>query len=132
MFPSDKKTPGNQPLGIPQSEILDGASNTIAIAETREEKAAVWIDGTSAAVAARALGPAPTFASNTISINFKPYFPGGFPNSIVQDWGPSSMHPSGAHHWLCDGSVRYLLDTISVTMYDSLMTRRGGEVAPPP
>ena len=34
-------------------DITDGTSNTIMIAETRETKASVWIDGTTASVAAR-------------------------------------------------------------------------------
>ena len=122
MFPSSK---------ITLRDILDGTSNTIALAESREEKSSVWIDGTSAAVAARWFNPAgaPTFAGNSVSINYTVYFQGGiFPNSIGQAWGPSSMHPDGAHHSLCDGSVRYLSEKISIAIYDSLTTRKGGEV----
>lgn len=111
-------------------DITDGTSNTIMIAESREENASVWIDGTSAAVAARfmALVP-PTYAGNRVSINHQPYFQGGvFPNSIGQNWGPSSQHTGGAHHLLCDGSVRFLSDNMDVNVYDGLATRSGGEV----
>lgn len=112
-------------------DITDGSSNTILIAETREEKAAVWIDGTSASVAARwfnATAP-PTFAGTTVAINYKPYFPGGvFPNSIGQLYGPSSLHTGGAHHLLADGSVRFISENLSVTVYDALATKAGGEV----
>ena len=111
-------------------DITDGASNTVMIAESREEKASVWIDGTSASVSARymALVP-PTYAGNTTSINYQPYFQGGiFPNSIGQKWGPSSLHEGGAHHLLCDGSVRFLSENLDVILYDSLTTRNGGEV----
>jgi prepilin-type N-terminal cleavage/methylation domain-containing protein len=110
------------------AEITDGTSNTIVIAETRERRASVWIDGTSAAVAVRWLGPSPTFAGNTASINYTPYFPGGFPNSIVQLYGPSSLHPNGAFHALADGSVQFLKQTIDVNVYDALATRNGGEM----
>ncbi|MBX3442298.1 MAG: DUF1559 domain-containing protein [Planctomyces sp.] len=110
-------------------DIVDGSSNTIMLAETREERAAVWIDGTSASVAARWTNLAsPTFAGNTVSINYRPYFPDVFPNSIAQDYGPSSMHVGGAHHLLADGSVRFLNDSLDVNVYDALTTRAGGEV----
>ncbi len=112
-------------------DILDGTSNTMVVAETKDEKSAVWIDGTSAAVACRAFGPPPTFAANVVAINYKPYFPAGvFPNSIGQEFGPSSSHPGGAHHLWCDGSVRFLQQTMSVTLYDALATRKGGEAVP--
>jgi len=111
-------------------DVTDGTSSTIAFAETREERSAVWIDGTSAAVAARWTDlSSPTFAGNTVSINYTPYFPGGvFPNSIGQDYGPSSFHPGGAQHAFVDGSVQFLSETMEVTVYDALATRAGGEV----
>lgn len=112
-------------------DVTDGTSNTVMIAETREERAAVWIDGTTAAVAARwfAFTP-PTFAGNTVSINHDGYFVtgGSFPNSIDQRWGPSSFHPGGANHLVTDGSVQFLSETLDVLVYDALVTRNGGEV----
>jgi prepilin-type N-terminal cleavage/methylation domain-containing protein len=43
-------------------DVLDGTASTIAFAETREQRSSVWIDGTTAAVAARWLNLAsPTF-----------------------------------------------------------------------
>ena len=111
-------------------DVTDGASSTIAFAETREERSAVWIDGTSAAVAARWTDlSSPTFAGNTVSINHTPYFPGGvFLNSIGQEYGPSSFHPGGAQHAFVDGSVQFLSETVEASVYDALTTRAGGEV----
>ncbi|QDT56958.1 Type II secretion system protein G precursor [Caulifigura coniformis] len=110
-------------------DMTDGSSNTVMIAETREEKASVWIDGTSAAVAGRYLGSPPTYAGPRVSINYQPYFPGGlFPNSIGQNWGPSSLHTGGAHHLLGDGSVRFISENIDAGTYDALVTKSGGEV----
>jgi prepilin-type N-terminal cleavage/methylation domain-containing protein len=120
-------------------DITDGTSNTIMIAETREEKAAVWIDGTSASVAARwfKITAPPTFEGDTVSINYGDniagnsicYFPGGvFPNSIGQEWGPSSLHEGGAQFLLGDGSVRFISENIDVKTFDALTTRNGGEV----
>jgi len=111
-------------------DVTDGTSCTIAFAETREQRSAVWIDGTSAAVAARWTDlSGPTFAGNTVSINYTPYFPGGvFPNSIGQEYGPSSFHPGGAQHAFVDGSVHFLSETMEATVYDALTTRGGNEV----
>lgn len=111
-------------------DVIDGTSSTIAFAETREERSAIWIDGTSAAVAARWTDLAsPTFAGNTVSINHTPYFPGGvFPNSIGQAYGPSSFHPGGAQHAFVDGSVQFLNETMDANVYDALTTRAGREV----
>lgn len=109
------------------AEITDGTSSTIVLAETREKRASVWIDGSSAVVAVRWLGPSPTYAGSTASINYTPYFPGGFPNSIVQLYGPSSLHPNGALHALADGSVQFLKQSIDVNTFDALATRNGGE-----
>ncbi len=111
-------------------DITDGTSNTVMIAETQEENASVWIDGSTASVAARWLDlTSPSFTGNSVSINHTPYFPGGiFPASIGQDWGPSSKHAGGAHHLLCDGSVQFLSENMDVLLYDGLVSRNGGEV----
>ena len=108
------------------ADITDGTTNTILLAETKEEKAAVWIDGTSASVAARFMGGPPTYAGNSCSINYQPYFPGGFPNSIVQNWGPSSNHVGGATHVAADGSVQFVSENINVLVYDAMSSRTGG------
>jgi prepilin-type N-terminal cleavage/methylation domain-containing protein/prepilin-type processing-associated H-X9-DG protein len=40
----------------------------------------------------------------------------------------SSNHPGGANFAFADGSVKFLKDTISMVVYESLGTRNGGEV----
>jgi prepilin-type N-terminal cleavage/methylation domain-containing protein len=110
-------------------QITDGTTNTICLAETREQDAAVWIDGTSASVAAQWCDiTRPDFAGQSSSINYQPYFPGGiFPNSIGQLYGPSSQHPDGANHLLCDGSVHFINNSINFIVYDSYVSRNGHE-----
>ena len=57
-----------------------------------------------------------------------PYFAGNG-QGIDAQFGPSSMHPSGAMHLVGDGSVRMVADNIDPAVYDALVTRAGSEVA---
>jgi prepilin-type processing-associated H-X9-DG protein len=46
------------------------------------------------------------------------------------DWGgfgPSSMHPGGCQFLLCDGSVRFVSETVDMTTSQALSTRNGRE-----
>jgi prepilin-type N-terminal cleavage/methylation domain-containing protein len=112
--------------------ITDGTSNTVVIAETRDDNAMVWIDGTGAAVMSRWVDPAatvPLYAGATNGINYTPYFAAGvLMNPLQYNYGPSSFHVGGAHHLLCDGAVRFISQNINVLTYDALVTRAGGEV----
>jgi prepilin-type processing-associated H-X9-DG protein len=40
-----------------------------------------------------------------------------------------SQHPGGGNFAICDGSVRFQAQGIDYTLYQSLSTRNGGEVA---
>jgi len=108
------------------SAIDDGLSNTILIVETREERMMVWIDGGTAAVVAQRYDETnpPTYAGPEISLNYKSYFDYSNPMS---EYGPLSMHPGGAFHLLGDGSVCFISDSISASIYVGLATRAGGE-----
>jgi hypothetical protein len=118
-------------------DITDGVSNTIFIVETRDEGAAVWIEGGAAAITARRYDPSnpPSYAGPENSINYTPYYwserdPSGeklYP-SLDSIYGPSSFHPGGAFHLLGDGSVRFLSENINATVYDALASRAGREV----
>jgi prepilin-type N-terminal cleavage/methylation domain-containing protein len=107
-------------------DVTDGLSHTIFIAESREEKMRVWIDGRTAANTVFPYdttgdtSPSPT----TISLNYTPYYNDG---DIVSQYGPSSMHPGGALHQFGDGSVRFLSDKTSAPQYLAFCTRAGGE-----
>lgn len=120
MFPRSKTT---------FKDITDGASNTVLVAETREQGAAVWIDGSSAAGTSRWFNfmAAAPYQGTTLAINYKPYFP-NVSGGINQTYGPSSQHTGGAHHLLCDGSVRFFSDNMDLLTYDALCTRASGEI----
>jgi prepilin-type N-terminal cleavage/methylation domain-containing protein len=109
-------------------DIKDGTSMTLLIAETREQNAAVWIDGGTASLTSRRYEDSnpPSYAGSQISLNAYPYY-----NSAGQGidclWGPSSPHTGGAHHLFGDGGVRFISQSISPIIYDCLTTRAGGE-----
>lgn len=108
---------------IKPKEVTDGLSKTILIAESREEKMQVWIDGRTAANTALRYDPDSPGAAG-ISLNYAPYFSD---EGIVSNYGPSSTHPGGALHLAGDGSVHFIRDTISPMIYVALCTRAGGE-----
>jgi prepilin-type N-terminal cleavage/methylation domain-containing protein/prepilin-type processing-associated H-X9-DG protein len=110
------------------SEIRDGLTNTIFIAETRESGAAVWIDGGTAAVVSRRYleSNPPTFAGSENSLNYQPYYVANG-QGIDATFGPSSMHSGGINHLFGDGSVQNLSQNTNANVYDALVTRDGRE-----
>jgi prepilin-type N-terminal cleavage/methylation domain-containing protein len=109
------------------TDLRDGSAHTILVTETREEKAAAWIDGGTAAVVARRYDDnnAPTYAGPETSLNYKPYF--RYDGAISSDYGPSSQHPGGAMHLLGDGSVKFISNNINGFTYDAMVTIAGNE-----
>jgi type II secretory pathway pseudopilin PulG len=114
------------PVGkIRARDITDGLSKTMLIAESREERMRVWIDGRVGSVTAIPYDiNSPTFGAQVSALNYTTYYDDG---DIVSIYGPSSMHPGGAHHLYADGSVHFLTDGISAANYVGLCTRAGGE-----
>jgi prepilin-type N-terminal cleavage/methylation domain-containing protein/prepilin-type processing-associated H-X9-DG protein len=109
------------------SDLTDGTSHTLLIAETREQNAAVWIDGSASSVSSLIYDPnSGTYSDPVASLNYTPYYPSGG-QGIDCVWGPSSRHVGGANHLFADGSVRYLMDTIDVAVYAAQTTRAGSE-----
>lgn len=101
-------------------DIRDGASNTIAIGESSWFDAAVgtryrsWIRGCDST-------PVCAGARN---INVAINVPGW---SIFADQAMGSSHPAGAGFARADGSVIYLNDDLSMTVYRAIASRDGGE-----
>jgi hypothetical protein len=95
------------------------------IAESREERMRVWIDGRVAANSALPYDLDTGAAISVASLNYRPYYNDG---DIYCEYGPSSMHPGGAHHLFGDGSVHFLRNEINVATYIGLVTRAGGEM----
>jgi hypothetical protein len=111
---------------IKPAEVTDGLSKTMFVAESREERMRVWIDGRTAAnTALRDDSYSALPSTSGISLNYTPYYSDG---DIKCDYGPSSTHPGGAWHLYGDGSVHFLPDTISAANYVALCTRAAGDI----
>ncbi len=108
-------------------DITDGTSNTIAAGEIRPLCAEHTRDGW---MAFNAL-----YTGTGIAINFNtcPGTPGAGSgcNQHIGQWGASqgfkSTHPGGAQFVLCDGSVRFLPETLDMVTYQKLGDRRDGQ-----
>jgi prepilin-type N-terminal cleavage/methylation domain-containing protein len=111
---------------IKAADVQDGLTKTMFIAESREERMRVWIDGRTAANTALRYDSSGAPPSELgVSLNYSPYYDDG---DIVSAYGPSSVHPGGAFHLLGDGSVHFFMNEIVPAAYVALCTRAGGEV----
>ncbi len=63
---------------------------------------------------------------NTHQVATWPYDPALVPKDGKYSF--RSVHPGGVHFVLCDGSVRFIQESISMTTYQALGSRAGGEV----
>ena len=129
------RTPETQDGSIyPQSQtrfrdITDGLSRTILVSETREQKAAAWIDGSTASITSRRIDAsnAPTYTGPENALNYVPYYRYGGGQSIDMDYGPSSAHGGVVGQLRADGSVEFLSDSTAAPVYDALVTRAGAD-----
>jgi len=120
--------------------ITDGLSNTLAIGEKSHvdplfdgwtsANSGVKIHQVSAWAWSGGLkGPAHLFASSVGQINYKvTSATGNFTQQDLrfQTWG--SGHLGGVNFLFCDGSIRFVSDTLSTTTLAQISTRAGGEV----
>jgi prepilin-type N-terminal cleavage/methylation domain-containing protein/prepilin-type processing-associated H-X9-DG protein len=115
------------------SQIVDGTSNTIAIGESRQEHDSsdygpYWGAGTHTAVSGYigAASWSATLDPNGFLINFpwgmiNDKLPATDPRAVLQyAWGFGSWHPGGANFLFCDGAVHFLLDGLTLPMFESL------------
>ncbi len=108
-------------------DVTDGLSSTFLVAETRDQNAAVWIDGGTASLTSRRYDDSnpPSYAADQISLNSHPYYESAG-QGIDCLWGPSSFHSGGGFHLFGDGGVRFISQNINFAIYDCLTTRADG------
>jgi len=94
------------------AEITDGTSNTLVIAENSQFS--VWSDG-------QWINGLNIF-DQKYAINFMPSNPRLLEDEI------RSAHPGGASAAVCDGSARFLSETMNLQTLKAVLTRAGGEI----
>jgi prepilin-type N-terminal cleavage/methylation domain-containing protein/prepilin-type processing-associated H-X9-DG protein len=105
-------SPNNPPKGtmlyhraIRIRDVLDGTSNTLAISEDSEFSDGQWINARNVFDQAFAINKAPSFENDI-----------------------RSEHPGGANGLFCDGSARFLSETMPLETLAAICTRTGREV----
>lgn len=122
------------------ADVLDGTSNTFAVGERESQYnfGAIWIraiggggsGNNTNVVAGAVVGVCNPFKRLNLHNDLS-----NSPGSVVPAPGNSdpvgnfsSLHPGGAQFALCDGSVRFVGETIALRTYQNLANRKDGEV----
>ncbi|MES1213457.1 MAG: DUF1559 domain-containing protein [Singulisphaera sp.] len=110
-------------------EIVDGSSNTIAMGEIRPKCALHQRDGW---MHVNSFWIGTTGGINTPTCPGEPGY-NSTPCMHEDAWGTSqafkSMHPGGAQFLLCDGSARFIAQSIDYVTYQCLCDRSDGRAA---
>ncbi len=104
-------SPNNPPKGVMLydrairiAEINDGTSNTMAVSEDCDTSNMQWVNALNVFDVAYAINTAPPIENDI-----------------------KSQHPGGANGAFCDGSARFLTETMDIRVLAAICTRAGGE-----
>ena len=95
-------------VAVKESDILDGLSNTIIVAEDTRSSDGHWINGRNIFDQAFAINSGPDFENDI-----------------------RSEHTGGANVSMCDGSVDFLSNAMDLSVLAAICTRAGGEIVDP-
>ncbi len=127
--------------GASLAEITDGSSNTVEMPELRQtpspdashidRRGRIWNDDSATYQVTAKLTPNSSAPDLGTCLNNPvpgtPCVPGG--SSSLQFYiGSRSAHPGGVNSSFCDGSVRFVKNTISLLVWQALFSAAGGEV----
>jgi prepilin-type N-terminal cleavage/methylation domain-containing protein/prepilin-type processing-associated H-X9-DG protein len=122
------------------ADIKDGTSNTIMVGEARQQMCSTYFGprwGAGVHTSVHGYVPPP---SNPTAYKWHINYPAGSdplcgplpasdPRAKLQyAWGFGSWHAGGANFVLCDGSVRFLPDTMAFPVFQAMCSINGGEV----
>jgi prepilin-type processing-associated H-X9-DG protein len=124
------------------NDIKDGTSNTFLVGESKQPPGhysnyygPYWGSGTHTSTHGRILPPsnssAPACAPNGWSVYFYPTlatYAGGIYAKLPYAWVFSSYHAGGVNMGMCDGSVRWIKDTINLYSWWGLASIANNEV----
>jgi prepilin-type N-terminal cleavage/methylation domain-containing protein/prepilin-type processing-associated H-X9-DG protein len=116
------------------ADVRDGLSKTFAVGETVPSFCAwsawYWFEG-SIGTCGVPLNYQNLWRRLPIpSVYSTPYNPVKYASVTWQvNWGFMSRHPGGANFSMCDGSGKFISENIDLTLYRSLATIDGGELA---
>jgi len=140
--PNSAPVVGQSPVRM--ADVLDGTSNTLFFGE-RSHVDRVFDSQASANGGQQVIGQYGFWHSAAglaiVDATMTTLAPINYGVDASQTWNTSaclrtsafgSIHPGGANLALVDGSVRFISQTIDMTLYRALSTRAGGEIASAP
>jgi prepilin-type N-terminal cleavage/methylation domain-containing protein/prepilin-type processing-associated H-X9-DG protein len=116
-------------------DITDGSSTTLMVGEpSRNVADATWVGAvptwqlcTNPRWVVQECGPASTLVvSHTGTAATGSIYVPNSKSSMVDDYW--SLHPGGCNFLLCDGSVRFIKESVNPNIFSYLSTRAGGEM----